>query len=90
MLIELDRIAVRGRATQSAIYTVVAPAVRRGDPAIAELEATHPVALDAVRAGRAAEAAGLIERCRMLVPELSAYYGKLEARHATSKAEPLH
>jgi len=90
VLIELDRIAVRGRETQSAIFTVVAPAARRGDPAIAELEAIHPVALDAVRAGRAAEAADLIERCRTLVPALSAYYGKLEARMSPSKAEPLH
>jgi adenylate cyclase len=80
VLIELDRIAVRGRATQSAIYTVVGPAERRSEPAIAELEATHPRVLDSMRQGDLQEALRLIARCRDLVPALAPYYAKLEAR----------
>jgi adenylate cyclase len=90
VLLELDRIAVRGRATQSAIFTVVAPAARRDDPSIVELEATHPRVLESLRAGRTAEAAALIERCRTLVPALVPYYAKLEGRFAAAKAEPSH
>jgi adenylate cyclase len=80
VLIELDRIAVRGRATQSAIYTVVAPAERRFEPALAELEATHPRVLESMRQGDRQEALRLIARCRDLVPDLAPYYAKLEAR----------
>jgi len=90
VLIELDRIAVRGRATQSAIFTIVAPSTRRTDPNLAELEATHPQVLDRLREGRSGEAALLIERCRALVPALAPYYDKLEARFSESKAEPPH
>ncbi len=79
-LIELDRIAVRGRATQSAIYTVVAPAERRDDPAIVDLLDRHPRLLDAMRAGRAQEALELVEQCRSLAPNLSSYYGKLHLK----------
>jgi adenylate cyclase len=80
VLIELDRIAVRGRATQSAIYTVVGPAERRSEPAIAEFEAAHPRVLDSIRRGDRQEALRLIARCRELVPGLAPYYAKLEAR----------
>jgi adenylate cyclase len=80
VLIELDRIAVRGRATESAIYTVVAPAGKRSDPAIAELESLHPQLLAALRAGETEKAGGLIERCRALVPSLAGYYDRLAAR----------
>jgi adenylate cyclase len=86
ILIELDRIAVRGRATQSAIYTVVAPVERRSDPAIAELEATHPALLENMRHGDRQEAARLIARCRTLVPALTLYYDKMEARLAAPEA----
>jgi adenylate cyclase len=83
VLIELDRIAVRGRASQSAIFTVVAPVERRGDPAIAELEQTHPRVLESLRAGDGGTAAALIERCRVLAPGLAPYYAKLRARYST-------
>lgn len=79
-LIELDRIAVRGRATQSAIFTVVAPADRRDDPAVAELLDLHPRLLAAMRGGSMKEALELIERCRTLAPALSGYYGKLSLK----------
>jgi adenylate cyclase len=82
VLIELDRIAVRGRATESAIYTVVAPADQRSDPAVAELEEIHPRLLAALRAGETEEAARLIGRCRSLMPSLTGYYDRLAARFA--------
>ncbi|RDI62073.1 CHASE2 domain-containing protein [Microvirga subterranea] len=82
VLIELDRIAVRGRATESAIYTVVAPAAQQADPAIAELEETHPRLLAALRAGQRQDAEALLDRCRTLAPSLAGYHDKLAARIA--------
>jgi adenylate cyclase len=84
ILIELDRIAVRGRAAESAIYTVVAPLEKRADPAIAELERLHPRILDDLRAGKTEEAAGLIGRCQDLVPTLASYYRRLPGRFPTN------
>ncbi len=78
-LIELDRIAVRGRATQSAIYTVVAP-LEGMDDSVAELMGLHPELLNAMRAGDTQEALALMERCRALAPQLSGYYGKLRTK----------
>ncbi|MFL5332393.1 MAG: adenylate/guanylate cyclase domain-containing protein, partial [Geminicoccaceae bacterium] len=80
VLVELDRIAVRGRSTQSAIYTVVAPAERRADPAVAELEMLHRQLAGHVQAARAAEAMALIPRCRTLAPSLAKYYQRLQAK----------
>lgn len=80
VLIELDRIAVRGRSTQSAIFTVVAPAAERSDPAIAELEETHRRLVDAIKEGRTEEALPQIEQCIVLRPSLAAYYRKLKAK----------
>jgi adenylate cyclase len=76
VLIELDRIAVRGRAEQSAIYTVVAAAQERGRPEIGELIALHKQVLELVRAGDAA-ALPPIARCQELAPQLAPYYEKL-------------
>ncbi|MBA1155048.1 CHASE2 domain-containing protein [Microvirga mediterraneensis] len=77
VLIELDRIAVKGRAEKTAIFTIVAPASQRLDPALAELLEVHPTLLDSIRAGRRVEALELVRRCQTLAPFLSAYYGKL-------------
>ena len=63
VLIELDRIAVRGRATESAIYTVVAP-LKESDASVAELMRLQPGLLDAMRAGETRDALDLIEQCR--------------------------
>lgn len=84
VLIELDRIAVKGRAEASAIFTIAAPAARRQDPAIAELEDLHPRLLAHLRAGEMQEATALIERCRTLVPGLVPYYERIAKRFATS------
>jgi adenylate cyclase len=84
VLIELDRIAVRGRETESAIFTVVAPASQRTDPAIAELEQSQPRVLAALRAGQIDEAARLIERCKILAPSLADYHARLTARFSKS------
>ncbi|MCG7393771.1 adenylate/guanylate cyclase domain-containing protein [Microvirga sp. ACRRW] len=77
VLIELDRIAVRGRATESAIYTVVAPASQQHDPAIADLVRLHSQALTSMRVGRREEALGLVARCETLHPALAGYYRAL-------------
>jgi len=77
VLIELDRIAVRGRAAESAIFTVVARASQRHDPAVAELSRLHAEALGHLREGRRNEALGLIVRCRSLAPSLAGYYRTL-------------
>jgi adenylate cyclase len=81
VLLELDRIAVRGRATATAIYTVVGPASRRAEPAIQALEAGHPRLLAALRGADGATAGAEAERLRALVPDLAPYYDKLLARY---------
>jgi adenylate cyclase len=77
VLIELDRIAVKGRAEQSAIFTIVAPAAQRQDPALVELADLHSRLLDSIRAGKRVEALELVQRCRTCVPSLVRYYEKL-------------
>lgn len=77
VMIELDRIAVRGRATESAIFTVVAPASQRQDPAIAELTDLHAQTLATFRNGARNEALSLAVRCQSLAPSLSGYYRTL-------------
>ena len=76
-LIELDRIAVRGRATESAIYTVLAAGP---DAALDEVGDLHPDLLTAFRAGNHTEALRLIEHCTHLAPGLSAFYATLRKR----------
>jgi adenylate cyclase len=85
VLIELDRIAVRGRAAETAIFTIVAPASERSRPDLAELQDLHPRLLAAARSGQYAVASALSERCRALAPQLDVYYAKLKAR---SSVEP--
>jgi adenylate cyclase len=79
-LIELDRIAVKGRAAETAIFTAVAPASRREDPAVAELLELHPRLMESLRSGRMDEAGALIGRCQILMPSLAGYYGRLSNR----------
>jgi adenylate cyclase len=80
VLIELDRIAVRGRATESAIFTVVAPAAQRQDPAIVELIHRHPQLLESIRHGQRETALDLVHRCQTLAPSLRGYYKKLRLK----------
>ncbi len=80
VLVELDRIAVKGRATETAIFTAVAPASERQGPALAELVDIHPRVLASLRAGRSDEAAALIARCQILAPSLAGYYARLSKR----------
>jgi adenylate cyclase len=78
-LVELDRIAVRGRATASAIYTILAsPPVEDG--AITSFRLAHGSFLEALRSGDTAEALRLVERCGALAPTLAGYYGKMRER----------
>ena len=78
-LIELDRIAVRGRATESAIYTVIEPVPGR-EADLAELQDLHPRLLAAFRNGQSEQALQLLERCSLLGPSLSGYYDRLRKR----------
>jgi adenylate cyclase len=77
VLIELDRIAVKGRAEKTAIFTILAPAAQHQDPALAKLMELHPTVLDSIGAGRRVEALELVRHCQTLAPSLSKYYGKL-------------
>jgi adenylate cyclase len=80
VLIELDRIAVKGRSETSAIFTIVAPGEQRQDPSLAQLAELHPSILDSIGAGKRAEALQLVEHCQPLVPSLSNYYSKLRLK----------
>ncbi|MBL0408037.1 adenylate/guanylate cyclase domain-containing protein [Microvirga aerilata] len=77
VMIELDQIAVKGRAEESAIFTILAPAAQRQDAAVAELMELHPQLLDSIRGNRRVDALDLIRRCGPLAPSLSKYYKKL-------------
>ena len=91
MLIELDRIAVRGRAEATAVHTILAPAARRADPDLALLQELHPRLLAALRSGAAEPARDLLARCRTLAPQLAPYYERLAVRYglAGREAGPL-
>jgi adenylate cyclase len=81
VLIELDRIAVKGRAEESSIFTIVAPSVESQDATLTELTDLHPRLLDSIRAGRRVEALELIGRCQALAPSsLANYYRKLRRK----------
>lgn len=80
VLIELDRIAVKGRAEKTAIFTIVAPAAQRHDPALAELTELHPTLLDSIGAGRRVEALEIVQHCQTLAPSLSTYYKKIRLK----------
>jgi adenylate cyclase len=82
--LELDEVAVRGRATATGIYTILAPAERRNEPALLELASLQPRLLASLRAGNRTEAAALWELCRGLEPSLAGYYEKLRARYELS------
>jgi adenylate cyclase len=82
VLLELDRIAVKGRSEKSAIFTIVAPSDQRQDPALAELTELHPTLLDSIAAGRRVEALELVQHCQTLAPSLSKYYGKVLVKAA--------
>jgi adenylate cyclase len=82
VLIELDRIAVKGRSEKSAIFTIVAPAEQSRDPALAELTELHPTLLDTISAGKRVEALALVQHCQTLAPSLSNYYRKLMIKAA--------
>ncbi|MBD2747816.1 adenylate/guanylate cyclase domain-containing protein [Microvirga sp. BT688] len=83
VLIELDRIAVKGRSETSAIFTIVAPGEQRQqDPALAQLTELHPTLLDTISAGKRVEALALVQQCQVLYPSLSAYYKKLMGKAA--------
>ncbi|MBM6583822.1 adenylate/guanylate cyclase domain-containing protein [Microvirga sp. BT689] len=82
VLIELDRIAVKGRTEKSAIFTIVAPAGQSQDPALAELTELHPTLLDTISAGKRVEALELVQHCQTLAPSLSNYYKKLMVKAA--------
>jgi adenylate cyclase len=82
VLIELDRIAVKGRTEKSAIFTIVAPAGQSQDPALAELTELHPTLLDTISAGKRVEALELVQHCQTLAPSLSNYYKKLMLKAA--------
>jgi adenylate cyclase len=88
VLIELDRIAVRGRASQSAIFTVISPAARRLEPEIAALEECHARLLASLRSGETAAAAALIERCRTIAASAAPSLGRYYAKMADSLAVP--
>ncbi len=89
VLIELDRIAVRGRASQSAIFTVIAPK-DRADPQILALLEAHARLLDAM-SECSPETAAILSRCETLAekqaPELCDYYRRLRSRTATRDFE---
>jgi adenylate cyclase len=84
VLIELDRIAVRGRAAATAIYTVLGGAERGSEAAVRSLLAGHPSFLDALRSGDAAGAHRRAAELSALMPELAVTYRLLLARHAAA------
>jgi adenylate cyclase len=79
VLVELDRIAVRGRSEATAVHTVLADAAHAGDPQVIALLDTQSRMLAAMRDGpeRAGEARMLIHECKRLAPQLTSHYDRL-------------
>nr|WP_255616462.1 adenylate/guanylate cyclase domain-containing protein [Microvirga puerhi] len=80
ILIELDRIAVRGRATASAIFTVVAPAESSAASGLQTLQEQHALMLAEMRAGNRMKAMALVDACTALAPSLGKYYARIKER----------
>jgi adenylate cyclase len=77
VLLELDRIAVRGRTTQSAIFTVLGPVSMRADEAVARLEVDHAQLMQALHDGRFDEAEALLDLSEGHSLSLAKFYQRL-------------
>lgn len=82
VLVELDRIAVKGRAAESSIFTILAPADQKADPKIVKLLELQGKLIESLRAGRLAEASTLVGECQILAPSLTGYYKKVSVKLA--------
>lgn len=82
VLIELDRIAVRGRSEATAVYTVLAPAARREEAAVQTLLGLHERFLLHRAQGDRPEAARLAGEASAAWPALASYYRKMTERMA--------
>jgi adenylate cyclase len=78
--IELDLIAVKGKAEAVRIYTLLGAADVAATPAYQELHRSHAAMLAAYRGQRWAEARTLIAACRRIDPTLDALYDLYETR----------
>jgi adenylate cyclase len=78
--IELDLIAVKGKAEAVRIYTLLGAADVAATPAYQELHRSHAAMLAAYRGRRWAEARALIAACRRIDPTLDALYDLYETR----------
>ncbi|MCB8819038.1 CHASE2 domain-containing protein [Microvirga rosea] len=77
-LIELDRIAVRGRSTESAIFTIVNPDAPVSS--MVDLQEQHERFLVELRAGHRTQAIALAHACAAIAPSLARYYARMKTR----------
>jgi adenylate cyclase len=86
--VELDLIAVKGRAEAVRIYTLLGGADVAAGAGFADLQSRHAAMIAAYRAQRWDEALAHIESCRPLEPRLAAVYALYDERIADFAAEP--
>jgi len=85
--LELDRVAVKGRGTTTAVFTVLGPAAMR--PEAAPLVAAHGRFLAAYRARRWHEAEVEAASAAAMAPGLAGYYAAAAGWIADHRASPL-
>lgn len=86
--IELDLIAVKGKAEAVRIYTVLGAANVAATPTYQELHTSHAAMLAAYRGQRWAEARALLAACRQIGPTLDALYDLYETRLSVFETIP--
>ena len=89
-LLELDLIAVKGKAEAVAIFALLGDAAMRATPAFAELKSRHDSMLAAYRGRDWAGATALLARCRDADPEgaMAGFHDLMEGRIAAFVADP--
>jgi len=86
VVLELDRVAVKGREQATAVFTVLGPARMRAEAA--PLIETHAAYLAAYRACRWDEAEAAARRATLMAPGLAGHYEAALARIAAWRADP--
>jgi adenylate cyclase len=87
-VIELDLVAVQGKAQAVHIYTLLGASDIAANADYRDLRARHDAMLAAYRGQNWAEARTLIATCRLLNPRLDQLYGVYEARIALFETIP--
>jgi adenylate cyclase len=86
--LELDLIAVKGKAEAVRIFALLGPPTRAADPAFAAVVETQRAFLEAYRSGDVDAASSKLDACRRAAPDLEALHALYAARLSDLRAHP--